>query len=155
MIGDMLYSQLLSAHNIVRWIVIATGAVAVVLAMTGWSGTKPMVPKVRRWGALFVAAIDLQIVLGLILYLVVSPITSAAFQNMAVAMKDHEMRFFTVEHTTYMLIAIIAAHVGSALSRKGRTDARKYRGAVIGYSISLLVILAGIPWWRPLLRWGG
>jgi hypothetical protein len=151
----MLYSHLLSAHNIIRWVVVIFGAIALAFALTGWNGRKPISPMVRRWGALFVAALDLQFLLGLILYLVVSPITRTAFQNMAVAMKDREMRFFTVEHTTYMLIAIIAAHFGSAFARKGMTDARKYRGAVIGYGISLLVILAGIPWWRPLLRWGG
>ena len=151
----MLYAHLLATHNIVRWLVLISGVLAVAMVLPGWSGTKPMVPAVRRWGALFVVALDLQFLLGLILYLVVSPITRLAFQNMAAAMKDHEMRFFTVEHTTYMLIAIIAAHVGSALARRGRTEARKYRGATIGYTISLLVILAGIPWWRPMLRWGG
>ena len=151
--GFMLYGQLLVAHNLVRWIVLVAGIIALGMAFTGWSGHKPMEPRVRRWGALFVATLDLQFLLGLILYFLVSPITNLAFQNMAAAMKDHEMRFFTVEHTTYMLIAIIAAHVGSALSRKGRTDTRKYRGAAIGYGISLLVILAGIPWWRPLFRW--
>jgi hypothetical protein len=107
----------------------------------------------RRCSAVFVGAIDLQFLLGLILYFGVSPLTQIAFQNMPAAMKDHELRFFTVEHTTYMLIALISAHVGSALSRKGRTDLRKYRGAAIAYAISLLVILGGIPWWRPLFRW--
>ena len=149
----MAYGQLLVAHNLIRWLVLIAGIIALVSAFGGWSGRKPMTAGVRRWGALFVATLDLQLLIGLILYFVASPITKAAFQNMAVAMKDHEMRFFTVEHTTYMLIAIIAAHVGSFLSRKGRTDLRKYRGAVIGYGISLLVILAGIPWWRPMFRW--
>ena len=149
----MAYGQLLVAHNLIRWIVLVAGIIAVVSALGGWDGRKSMTAGVRRCGAVFVAALDLQFLIGLILYLVASPITKAAFQNMAVAMKDHEMRFFTVEHTTYMLIAIIAAHVGSRLSRKGKTDARKYRGAAIGYGISLLVILAGIPWWRPMFRW--
>jgi len=149
----MAYGQLLVAHNLIRWLVLIAGIIALVSAFGGWSGRKPMTAGVRRWGALFVATLDLQLLIGLILYFVASPITKAAFQNMAVAMKDHEMRFFTVEHTTYMLIAIIAAHVGSFLSRKGRTDLRKYRGAVIGYGISLLIILAGIPWWRPMFRW--
>jgi hypothetical protein len=155
MIIAMAYGQLLVAHNLVRWLVLIAGIVAVGSAIGGWNGNKPMTAGVRRCGALFVATLDLQFLIGLILYFVASPIPKAAFQNMAAAMKDHELRFFTVEHTTYMLIAIVAAHVGSALSRKGRTDARKYRGAVIGFGISLLVILAGIPWWRPFLRWSG
>jgi len=149
----MLYSQLLVAHNIMRWIVLVAGLIATVLAARGWSGRTPVTPTLRRCGAVFVGAIDLQLLVGLVLYFAVSPITRAAFQNMPAAMKDHEMRFFTVEHTTYMLIAVIAAHVGSAMSRRGRTDRRKYRAATIGFGLSLLVIIVGIPWWRPLLRW--
>ncbi len=97
---------------------------------------------------------DLEFLVGLILYFGASPITKMAFQNMATAMKDHEMRFFAVEHTFYMFLAVILAHVGGALSRKARTDLVKYRGAAICYSVSLLLMLAGIPWWRPLLRLG-
>lgn len=103
---------------------------------------------------MFVIAMDVQLLLGLIFYFAASPITRIAFENMAAAMKDHELRFFTVEHTTYMLIAIILAHVGAAMSRKARTDQAKYRAAAIAYALSLLLILAGIPWWRPLIRFG-
>ena len=53
-----------------------------------------------------------------------------------------------------MFLAVICAHVGGALSRKGRTNLMKYRGAAVAYTISLLLVLSGIPWWRPLLRLG-
>ena len=59
-----------------------------------------------------------------------------------------------MEHTALMFLAVICAHVGGALSRKGRTDLMKYRGAAIAYTISLFLMLSGIPWWRPLLRLG-
>jgi hypothetical protein len=38
-------------------------------------------------------------------------------------------------HTMLMFLAVICAHVGGALSRKGRTDLMKYRGAAIAYTI--------------------
>jgi len=145
----MLYPNILVAHNILRWIVLAAGLIALVKTAGNWRLAGSGAPaSTRPWTAIFVGALDLQFLLGLILYLVESPITRAAFQNMPAAMKDHELRFFAVEHTTYMLIALIAAHVGSALVRKA-----KFRGATIGFGIALLVILAGIPWWRPLFRW--
>ena len=108
----------------------------------------------RRFSILFVILIDLELRLGLILYFGASPLTKMAFQNMAAAMKDHELRFFAVEHTTYMLLAVICAHVGAALIRRAKTDLIKYRGATIAFLLALLLILAGIPWWRPLLRFG-
>ena len=138
-----------------RWVILAAAVVAVMVAGSGWSGSKPGGPGLRRYGSIFVVTMDVQLLLGLILYFAASPITRVAFQNMAVAMKDHELRFFTVEHTTYMLIALILAHVGAVMSRRAKTDRAKYRAATIAYALSLLLILGGIPWWRPLLRWGG
>ena len=151
----MLYSLLLMLHSLLRWLVLAAALAAVVFAVSGWSGRKPATPALVRLGVIFVAAIDLQFLLGLILYVWLSPVTQMAFQNMAAAMKTHELRFFTVEHTTYMVIAVVLAHIGAAISRKGRTDRSKYRGATIAYALSVLLVLAGIPWWRPLLRFGG
>lgn len=151
----MLYSHLLAFHGFMRWIVLAAAVVAVWVAALGWIGCKPVGPGLRRCGTIFVTTMDVQFLLGLILYFAASPITRMAFQNMAAAMKDHELRFFTVEHTTYMLIAIILAHVGAAMSRKAKSDRARYRATTIFYVLALLLILAGIPWWRPLLRIGG
>jgi len=151
----MLYPQLLVFHSVMRWIIIAAAVAALLVAASGWSGSKPVRPALRRYGTIFVITMDVQLLLGLILYFAASPVTRMAFQNMAVAMKDHELRFFSVEHTTYMLIAIILAHVGAAMSRRAKTDRTKYRAATIAYGLSLLLILGGIPWWRPLLRLGG
>jgi len=151
----MLYSNLLALHGALRWVALAAGVMALVTAASGWSGTKPADGRLRRWSLLFVIGMDLQLLVGLVLYFAVSPLVKMAFQNMAVAMKDHELRFFTVEHTTYMILAVVLTHLGAVLSRKGKTDRAKYRSAAICYAISLLLILAGIPWWRPLLRLGG
>jgi hypothetical protein len=53
-----------------------------------------------------------------------------------------------------MFLALVCAHVGGVLARKGKTDLKKYRGATIAFGLSILLVLAGIPWWRPLLRFG-
>jgi len=152
--GDVLYSHLLTAHNLIRWFLLAAAVVAVFAAASGWNGRKPVSPMLRRSGSVFVAAMDVQFVIGIILYFWLSHVTQVAFQNMALAIKDHELRFFSVEHVAYMFIAVVLAHVGAAVSRRAKTDRAKYRGATIAYSLSLLVMLAGIPWWRPLVRWG-
>ena len=148
------YPHLLAFHGLLRWVVLAAAVAAIFVAISGWKGTKPVSGMLLRFGIVFVAAMDLEFLLGLLLYFGASPLTKMAFQNMAAAMKDHELRFFAVEHTTYMFVALILAHVGGALSKKGKTDLAKYRGAAICYSLSLLLMLAGIPWWRPLLRLG-
>lgn len=148
------FLQLLSFHNLLRWVVLVAALVAILVALSGWSGAKPAGAMLRRYTVLFVIAMDLEFLVGLLLYFGASPITRTALTNISAAMSQKEPRFFTVEHTLLMFLAVVCAHVGGALSRKGRTDAAKYRGAAIAFAISLLLILAGIPWWRPLFRLG-
>lgn len=122
--------------------------------VSGWSGGKPTNQDLMRFSLIYVIAIDIEFLTGPVLFFGASPITREALANMGEAMKSQQSRFFTVEHTVLMLLAVICAHVGGALVRKGRTQLMKYRGAAIAYVISLLLILSGIPWWRPLLRLG-
>ena len=148
------YPHLLAFHGLLRWIVLAASVAAIFVALSGWSGTKPASTNLGRFSIIFVIAMDIEFLTGLLLYFGASPITRAALANIGKAMKYQESRFFAVEHIVLMFLAVICAHVGGALSRKARTDLMKYRGAVIAYMISLLLMLSGIPWWRPLLRLG-
>lgn len=149
-----IYLPLLSLHNVVRWLALAAALAAIFVAFSGWSGAKPAGANLRRFSLLFVIVMDIEFLIGLLLYFVASPITRAALANFGEAMKHHESRFFAVEHSVLMFLAVICAHLGAALARKGRSELMKYRGPAIAYSISLLLMLVGIPWWRPLLRLG-
>jgi len=67
-------------------------------------------------------------------------------------MGNDVLRFFAVEHIFGMVVAVIVAHVGRVLSKKAAGPRKKYRAAAIWYTFSVLVILAMIPWDRPLFR---
>ena len=58
------------------------------------------------------------------------------------------------EHAVTMILAVAFAHMGKALAPKASTDAGRWRRAALWYGASLLLILGGMPWWRPLLRFG-
>lgn len=146
------YPYVLTLHNWLRWVVLLAGLLAIGSALAGWGGSRPSNGSLRRLSTIFVSALDLELVIGLVLYFALSPITLAAMQNFGAAMKQKEPRFFAVEHLTFMLLAVVCAHIGSVMARKGATDAIRHRRAAIAYVLSLLLILGGIPWWRPLLR---
>ena len=93
---------------------------------------------------------DLNVVLGLILYLFLSPITQAAFANFGVAMSDANLRYFAVEHILGMIVALVLAHVGRAVSKRATDTIKKHRAAAIWYTLSFLISLAMIPWDRLL-----
>ncbi|MCS6907670.1 MAG: hypothetical protein RML93_07300 [Anaerolineales bacterium] len=146
-----MYPIFLFAHNWLRWVVLFAGVVIVVLAWLGWLGKRSWSKRERIWGMIFNVAIDLQLVVGAFLYFI-SPLTTSAFANFAAAMQNAAQRFFVVEHGFAMLIAVVFAHLGSVLSRKATDDQGKFRRSVIWYTLALILILAMIPWDRPLLR---
>lgn len=130
-----LYPHLLAFHGLLFWIVLAAALAAIFVALSGWSGTKPASTNLLRFGILFVVAMDVELLIGLLLYLGATPATRAA----------------VLGHAALMFLAVVCAHVGGALSRKGSTDLMKHRGAAIAYLISLLLLLSGFPW-RALVR---
>ena len=65
---------------------------------------------------------------------------------MALTMKDPVLRFWGVEHFAGMLIAVIVAQVGRIISKKSANDIDKYKKGFIYYLISILIVIASIPW---------
>lgn len=146
-----MYISILAFHNIIRWVVVIGGALAIGRAWMGWLGKKQWTPLDDQFGLIFTMGMDVQILLGLILYFVLSPITTGAFGDMGAAMSDSGTRFFVVEHIAMMILGLGLAHVGRSRSKKGTDDTTKYKMAAIFYTLAVLFVLAGIPWARPLL----
>jgi hypothetical protein len=153
----MLYTIFLITHSILRWLVLIAGAAAVGRAFYGWIAKKDWTQLDDQLGFWYTMILDVQLLVGLVLYVFLSPITQTAFGDFSAAMKDPTLRFFTVEHISVMIIAVILAHVGRVLAKKADEPAKKFRWAAIGFGLALLAILAAIPWpWsaitRPLFR---
>jgi hypothetical protein len=153
----MLYSSALWLHSLLRWAVLFTGATAWFVSIAGASAKRPWGTKDEMWGLLFILTLDMQALVGLVLYAFLSPFTEIAFQNFAVAMTNANLRFWAVEHISGMIIGIAFAHIGRVKLRQAQTDLRKQRIATIFIGLALLAVLLAIPWpgelvGRPLMR---
>ena len=146
-----MYTFVLAVHNIMRWIVIVLAIVALVRAYWGWFGKREWSLTDRKVGMYFSISMDVQLLLGLILYFGLSPITRAAIQNIGAAMAEAGLRFFALEHLLVMLLAVIVVHIGTALSRKADDSMAKHRRAAIWFTLAVLLILVGMPWSRSLI----
>ncbi len=146
-----MYKGLLHTHSMFRWMILIMLVVTIILGLVGWLGKKEWTKKDNISGLLLTIFIDIQFLVGFILYAFVSPTTKAAFVNFGAAMQDTTLRFYAVEHVLMMIIALALVHVGRAISKKATTPEKKHRTAVIFYGIALIVILAAIPWDRALL----
>lgn len=149
------YDIFLTLHNLLRWIVLIAGVIAAIKAIIGWMQNQPWGQSDRQLGLLFTISLDLQVLLGLVLYFVLSPVTTNNFSNFGEAMGNADIRFFLVEHILVMLVALVLAHVGSSRSRKAEPDRNKHRIAAIFFTLALIAILIAVPWAQsPLFRFG-
>ncbi len=146
-----MYAFVLAVHSILRWIVLFLMILALVRAFWGWFGKRDWTSTDRRVGIYYSVSLDIELLLGLILYFLLSPITKSALSNFRTAMSIPDLRFFALEHTLYMILALILAHVGVVTANRASESVGKHRRQAIWFSLSLIAILLGMPWFRPLL----
>jgi hypothetical protein len=114
--------------------------------LRGWmAGRAPSLSNsLLRLLAMIVA--DLQLVVGLLLYVLWSPRAAQARADFGAAMKDPELRFWAVEHGTAMILTIVCVHLGKLLVQRATTDASRQRRTVLYFGLALALILYASPW---------
>lgn len=152
-----MYSVLIIAHSWLRWIVLLLGALAVFRAIAGRSSHRSWGPGDNAPGRWYTISLDLQVLIGLLLYIWASPIVTIARQHMAESMANHATRFWLIEHPFGMIVALALAHVGRSRVRRAQTDHARFGRAAIFYGLSVLIAILsspwpGLPYARALLR---
>lgn len=147
-----MYPFLLSTHNILRWVVVLVGVLAIVRALIGLFGKRPFTSLDNRLSLIFTISMDVQVLLGLLLYGIFSPLTTGAFADFGAAMGESELRFWLVEHISVMLVALGLAHVGRSRAKKAANDQAKHKQIAIFFTLAFLAVLLATPWARPFLR---
>jgi hypothetical protein len=87
---------------------------------------------------------DIQLLIGLLLYFNNGWFTQ--LQQFSEIKSKANIRFFALEHLSMMLLAWLLVHLGRVFIKKAGTDAARHRRTLIFYGLSLLLILAAIPW---------
>jgi hypothetical protein len=141
-----MYSVLIIAHSWLRWIVLVAGLLTLVRAWSGRSSGRAWGPGDNSAGRWYTILFDIQVLIGLLLYVWASPITMAARQNMGAAMGNSATRFWLVEHPFGMIVALALAHVGRARVRRAMTDRERFGKATLFYGLSILIALLSTPW---------
>ncbi len=144
-----MYSVLLAVHSILRWLVIAAGVVAAARAWRAASST--VAATAASEGLVFTVFFDIQFLVGLLLYFVASPVTTATLHHFGTAMSNDILRFWAIEHPFGMIVALALAHVGRARSRRAQAPPQQRRAALF-FALSVLIVLVTTPW--PFLPYG-
>ena len=147
-----MYPVFITLHSILRWAIVLAALFVLIRAITGISFKRGWMKMDDRAGLWYTIFMDVQVLIGIILYFFLSPTTKIALQNFGAAMGDSGVRFFAVEHVVGMLIGVTVAHIGRSLARKAPTNIQKHRRSAIWTVVSLLIVLASIPW--PFMSYG-
>jgi hypothetical protein len=122
---------LVTFHSFWRYAVVIAAVVAIVGALGAWFGSLPARETARRAGLLYIIALDVQVLVGIVLWIGKGWYAVPGY--------------FRAEHPATMLLAMIVAHVGQVLSRRAKTPRGAAQAVAIAVAISLVLVIVGIP----------
>jgi hypothetical protein len=128
-------------HSLWRWVVLLAALAVIIKALLGWFGRQPWTDLDNRLGLFFTVAFDIQVLLGLIVY--IGTFTGAHVQRWY----GGSIGRLTGEHVALMFIALVIAHLTRSRARKAEAAVSKHQTAAIGFVISLILVVVGMPTW--------
>jgi hypothetical protein len=135
------YNIVVHAHSGLRWILLLVLVVTILLSLKRWLSKSNYQTSDKKWYLLSLIFSHIQLIIGLYLYFV-SP--RVVFNENT--MSDADIRFYTVEHISINLIAIILITIGYRVTKSIQTDFKKYKRLFWYFFIALVLILSRIPW---------
>jgi hypothetical protein len=112
---------------------------AIIRSWADWLGKKSYSEGNRKLNLFAMISAHTQLLIGIILYFM-SPFVQFGSQTM----KDATTRYWTVEHLTGMIIALILITVGHAKSKRAHTAELKHKSIAIFYTLALVIIVVTI-----------
>jgi hypothetical protein len=121
-----------AVHNVWQYGVLIAAVIAIVGALAGWLGTLPPRLTARKAGLIYVIALDVQLLLGIVLW-----VGRGGYGALP--------QPFRLEHPLTMILAAVVAHVGQVLARRAKTPRAAARTVTIAVAVSLVLVVLGIP----------
>lgn len=134
-----MYGWFLFLHSWVRWALLLVGAVSLVSTL---SADREWTKRDERLSVALVGLADLQLLLGLCLWLFVSPLTHLAISE-HLLFKGAPFTFFAVFHPVVMLCALFFLHVQRMLQKKKGPQVKRWRDTLL---IWLVLVALAVPW---------
>jgi len=126
-------------HSGFRYVVMIMILLAIIQSIIGITGKKPYTNGNRLINLFAMISAHTQLLLGIVLYFL-----SPFVQFGASTMKDPTTRYWTVEHLTMMIFAIVLITIGHSRSKKLTLPEAKHRAVFIFYGLALLVVVVAI-----------
>ena len=130
---------LVGLHSLWRWVVLLVVLVALVRGLVGWLRGGAWTDLDRRLTLAAVTAIDIQVLLGVIVWIA--------------GRRWNGTLFLGLIHPLVMLVAVAIAHVGSARLRRESEPAARHRWLALSLLAVLVLVTAAIPSYSWARAW--
>ena len=139
-----MYDLFLDLHSYLRWIFLGLAVWLWIQYLVKYLSNRQRSKLDNQIETALIGSMHLQIILGLILYFFLSPVTTAPLAEGWIEQKA--LRFYLLEHPLIMFIAIVFAQIGRISTRKATHNKKKLSRGLLFYGISLFLILIRMPW---------
>lgn len=134
-----MYTGLLHAHSGLRYVVLLLLVIVVAKSLVGLLSNKPFEKADEKLTLWLMIVTHIQLLVGLVLYFV-SPLVKFG----ADTMKDSLIRYWTVEHSFIMLIAVVLITLARTSTKKLSDDKAKHKRVFIMSATALVLIVLAI-----------
>jgi hypothetical protein len=134
-----MYNVLLLSHSYIRYFILILLVFVIVRSLMGWLGNKPFTNLDNKTGLYLLIFTHLQLMAGLVLYFL-SPFVKFGPDTMS----DKVTRYWSMEHTLAMLIAVALITIARSSSKRMAGDTARFKRLFIFNLMALVIILGTI-----------
>ena len=134
-----MYTGLIYTHSYLRYFVLALLIVVVIKSLVGWLSKGSFTKADDKFSLWLLIATHLQFLVGLVLYFM-----SDLVKFNSGTMKNSVLRYWTVEHSTMMILAVVLITVARTTHKKLPTDRAKHKRLFLLNAVALIIIIIAI-----------
>jgi hypothetical protein len=135
-----MYGTFLLLHSLVRYFVLILLIVLIIKSFSGWRSKAAFTGTDNKISLFTLIATHTQFLLGLILYFFASPFVKFGADTMS----NRDIRYWTVEHISMMLIAIALITIGRNTMKKLNDGPSKHKRLFIFNLVALVIIIMAV-----------
>ncbi len=141
-----MYNTVKTLHSYWAYLVLLILIFATINAIIKFIGKKEYHAKDFRVSLFTLIVMHIQLLIGIVLFFVSDYLSLISEMGMGSIMKNSSLRSNIIEHPITMILVVILITIGYSKHKKKLTSTSKFKTITIFYTLSLLLVLAKIPW---------
>ena len=141
-----MYNTVQTLHSYWAYLVLLILILATFNALIKFFGKKEYHAKDFRLSLFTLIVMHIQLLIGIVLFFVSDYLSLISEMGMGSIMKNSSLRSNIIEHPITMILVVILITIGYSKHKKKLTSTSKFKTIAIFYTLSLLLVLAKIPW---------